>query len=267
MPRKKKRIVDNVESENDMPSLLQERISAKLSQLPQDFYFLLSQNPEQAAKWMYEKDFFRSVGKVIDAFFTGDAPPTFEEKTKYEEEAIELEVWRFLSFYSMVSANWKKVQQALKKESAPSIPVIGTDKISASIPQCDFSTLQTPGEVLLKAMEYSAVHQMGFYFGGWGEAETDYAQRKVIADVNKSRRADASPLLIRRIEESLRKRQTSNPCSKLENICFFASYDTAKKGRPKQTVKNYIKAGYEREAFEKKWLHPQSKGKGQINSA
>lgn len=264
MPRKKKRVIDSVEAGNvNISYYLQESISETVSKLPQDFYLMLAKKPVQLAKWKLEKDFFKGVGQAMDAFFSGEAPPDFAELPKHKQDAIEYEVWFYLSFYSMVSANWKSVERSLEHEVCPSIPITE----GSSIPECKFSDLDTPGKVLLKVIEYSAIRQMSFYFGELGKEESNYAKRKLAIDVQKSRRSDASSLLIQRVEEKLKEQHEADPCRRLESLCFLTSYRSGKKGRARETVRSHMKAGYAREDFEKKELHPQVRNRGLAKTA
>ncbi len=279
MPRKKKRILDNIKEGSciSFSPAFRNSIAECLSQAPKGFYLLLANSQEQTAKWRMEKNIYGCVGQILDAYFSGEAPPDFDGMPKNERDLIELQAWRFLSFYSMVSANWQSVWNAIKDLACPAIPImterhgslvegnLEPKSVTArfSIPECNFLELDTPAKVLIKAIEYSAIRQMDFYFGQLSKrVETNYSKRKLIADVEKSRRERASPLLIEAVEKELGSRWKSDPCSHLETICFLACYENANKGRARETTRAYLRAGYERELFERKELHPQTKLRG-----
>ena len=273
MPRRKRRVLDNVATGISFAPILRESVAECIDRLPPNFYRLLARSPEQLAKWEYEKGYFMRVGQVLDTYFSGEAPPTFPDLSKHQRDSIEHDVWCFLSFYSMIFANWRPVKAALRNEKCPAIPilfkydaqVLGVEGDARfSIPECKFSALDNPGKVLLKAMEYSAIRQMDYYFGKLSNRakESNYAKRKWIIDVQKSRKPDASEDLVDEVEFQLDILLSSDPARWLETVCFHACYSNKKEGRSAETIESYMKAGLAREDFEKKKLHPQSKNRG-----
>ncbi len=251
MPRKKRLIYEAVGSDL-FSKPLQQAITDHLENNPPNFYSLVNLSPVQKMKLRSEKYFFRCVGAVMDAYFTGAAPPLFESMPNRQKEEIDLYVWRFLSFYGMIASNWQHVEAALKKTRRNEI-ILESDGSSLKIPNEAFNNITSPADALLSAIFYVSIGRLETCFTE-AEKPTGYRITKTIKDDRKARRINSKPHQQSASIERIAALVDDHPSHALETICYIAA-KRGKTPRQKDAVRGYRKSLEAREVFLLKAAH------------
>ena len=175
---------------------------------------MIAHTPYLRAMWCYSKQFFKRVGDVIDAHSNGGVLPTFGDLPKDEREDIHNRAWLFISFYNMAFFNWESIAPHLEGWGAVEIPKAVSampgqaTQIEATLPTTDLADLDTPLDLLLEVMKCRAFAMMHNAFSMERTEGVPYRVRAHIADMEKARRADASP-------ETVTKGEAKSPhCTK-----------------------------------------------------
>ena len=255
MPRKTTTPLDAMSL--DTPSNVSGEIVASLDNLPPGMFALLAKTPDQKRKYNQDRAFFRRVGAIIDSYFNGTAPPSFDAMPKYEREELWDEAWQYLAFYGLVWSNWESIEPALAEAAKPELPEIEVGGVTIQLAGADFDTLTEPSDVLIEAMRYRALSRMSGAFGQ-SEGMSANAMRTSLKDVRNARRSDASKLLKNRVNAEQTALFKKIPWAKLENTCVEAAIKAQKRGIKNAKIAEYLKACRAKEAHLAKKLHPRN---------
>lgn len=257
MPRRKVTVLDRVE----LPTAsgqIQSAIVTCLNELPPETYLLTAETPDQKQLWRGAKRECRLVGTIIDSYFSGDSPPTLSQLEKYQKENIWNTAWRYLSFYSMVWANWETVEKALCGKATPPMPRIVGNGVSFSPTGKAFRSLDTPLAVLLEVIRYRAIAIMANAFVPARDYIPNQIRRKV-ENGRKIRRADADEPLKEKVRADISDWIKERPYDWLEQQCALVVAKSNPRGVQKKALQSYLECCQERQALALKTNHRRNK--------
>lgn len=259
MPRKKVTVLDRV----DIPCIeggVQSAIVKSLNELPPATYLLVTETPDQRQLWNGAKKEFQMIGAIIDSHFSGEAPPTLSHLEKYQKEDIWNTAWRYLSFYSMVWANWEVVRQDLHNKGAPPMPPAAGNGCVFSPTGKAFSSLETPLLVVVEVIRYRAIATMADAFVPY-KAYIPNQIRDSIKNTEAAKRPDADQQFITKVKADVLDRIKARPYDWLEQRCALSVIKSRPNGVQKKALKNYLDCCQERKTLALKVNHRRNKAK------
>lgn len=259
MGRKKTTVLDRVV----IPYVeggVQSAIVEGLNELPPATYLLITETPDQRQLWNGAKKEFQMIGAIIDSHFSGEAPPTLSHLKKYQKEDIWNTAWRYLSFYSMVWANWDVVQKGLHDKGAPPMPPAAGNGCVFSPTGKAFSSLKTPLSVVVEVIRYRAIATMADGFVPY-KAYIPNQIRNSIENARSAMRVDANQQLVTKVKANLLSHAKERPYDWLEQRCALSVIQSRPSGVQKKALKNYLDCCQERQVLTLKVNHRRNKEK------
>ena len=228
-------------------------IAKALKDEPPSIYAMAAETQHQKTAWISYKQYFSSIGALIDSYSTGTPPPDFS----YREDEDELfgAARGYLMFYGMVWANWPAVKSVLDSASIPPIPITTGNGIVVTAPIRDFTTLSLPLDVAIESVRYDAIAVMTDFFVPHKKFDTPYKIREAIKLEEKARKPKATPVLKKKHQDSVQRLLIENPCSLLKMICTQAVIDSNPKGARKDWLVDYQRELAKSEVRVKAALH------------